>query len=189
MRNKRLITLGLTVLAALAVIAAAALAIRSIFFSGPEPLMHAPNVDGIMQPHVRVGQTFDYFLTIINETDHPVTLSTVRFQVPDHVRLTHEVVETRGGNFFAATNWPPGGDRTGWKDMPIKGYRLPPQKPTQYVNLVIGMVADRPGTYVVKNFTLTGNGVRQTFRSYGVFCVQSSMTACNRVFDQVRNTL
>lgn len=145
------------------------------------------NITAIRDHGLRVGQSDDFGVEVENaSSDTTLTLRSVSLPngLPPHVHLQH-VIDTYIG-LLLTSGWPVNSDEGPvFPTVPLDGARVPPGK-TSFVVLVL--VADQPGAYVVGPVTIHAEvpgpfgipiPIEQTLTQYGVLCPGVSASVCH----------
>ena len=191
-KRKRLLVGVASVVVAVTVVLGASAIVLTRHADGLLATSHSVSL--IWDSGMRVGEVFDFGVATGNVTPD-VTLvmrsATLPHGLPPHLQLLHQVITYHG--VLGDHGWPVGSlDGRHVITSPLDGARVAPgAKPI----VVLAVVADRPGTFIVGPVTIHAEApgplgigalpAEQTYTQFAVICIEQSQQACDDARHQI----
>jgi hypothetical protein len=191
-KRKRLLVGLSSVVVAVAILLGASVIVLTRHGDGLLAASHSLSVIG--DPDMRVGEVFDFGVAIGNvspDVSLVMRPATLPHGLPPHLQLLHQVLTYQG--VLGDHGWPVGSlDGRHVITSPLDGARVAPG--AQPI-VVLAVVADRPGVYVVGPVTIHAEApgplgigalpAEQTYMQYAVICIEQSRQACDAAQQQI----
>lgn len=183
------------------VVLASVVAFLLIPRSGNFLMDNGTNISVIGDSTLKVHEVFDFGIEFGNISQNQVItmhMATFSKGLPAHISLLHEAIMIPSDqppgqttSIIGARGWPPGSaDGQSSVIHPLDGYSLAPNTPA---TVILALVADAPGTYVIGPVTIHAKApgifgsdigtvsTEMTYTQYAVMCPQISRATCQKV--------